>query len=138
MVKRLLLSIRNWKGLTSQILLPVIFIAFGMLMGIIASPSMMQEPPLTLGTSQYLNITKMADDSFIPFAAKSTDELTMKLVDTLLLPSGVGAECSLEDPLSNTTRYAQSCYDAFGNVDDLINRHQEVFLRGWCSSSLIV
>ncbi|ELU00042.1 hypothetical protein CAPTEDRAFT_153439 [Capitella teleta] len=115
-VKRLQLSIRNWKGLASQIVLPVIFIAVAMVVAMVGSPTMTQEPPLKLSTTQYLNISKLAGDHFVPIAVMANKTGLNKYLDTFKLPSGIGGICTLADPHSTTYIYSQSCYDEMGSL----------------------
>ncbi|CAH1785688.1 unnamed protein product [Owenia fusiformis] len=112
-VKRFFYIRRNWKGLFSQILLPALFICIAMTVALTA-PQVKDLPSLELSPSQYFNLTQPRGN-FIPFSnvaahgkgapplkgryAKTSPEA---LIQTLHLPSGVGATCVLKKPFNNS------------------------------------
>ncbi|XP_071948273.1 ATP-binding cassette sub-family A member 2-like [Antedon mediterranea] len=113
-VKRLHHIKRNRKGLFSQLLLPVFFICVAMTVAL-AAPLMGDLPPLILTPSQYHPLTNPRGN-FIPHAnealnshqkekihrSKYGDAMPSQLVDTLKMPSGVGATCVVKTPFNST------------------------------------
>lgn len=106
--KRYLCTKRNWKGLFAQILLPAFFVCIAMSVALTA-PQVEDLPPLVLSPSQYYNFTQ-PNGNVIPFSNQmqdlydpswTNDAVSSSLESTFHLPSGVGATCVLESPLSN-------------------------------------
>ncbi|XP_069039700.1 ATP-binding cassette sub-family A member 2 [Lepisosteus oculatus] len=108
-VKRFHCAKRNTKGLFSQILLPAFFVCVAMTVAL-SVPEIGDLPPLILSPSQYHNYTQPRGN-FIPYANEDRAEYRNKLspdagpqqiVNTLRLPSGVGATCVLKTPFNST------------------------------------
>ncbi|XP_064210505.1 ATP-binding cassette sub-family A member 2 isoform X1 [Anguilla rostrata] len=108
-VKRFHCAKRNTKGLFSQILLPAFFVCVAMTVAL-SVPEIGDLPPLILSPSQYHNYTQPRGN-FIPYANEdraqyrsklSPDASPQKIVNTLRLPSGVGATCVLKTPFNST------------------------------------
>ncbi|KAL2092632.1 hypothetical protein ACEWY4_012430 [Coilia grayii] len=108
-VKRFHCAKRNTKGLFSQIMLPAFFVCVAMTVAL-SVPSIGDLPPLILSPSQYHNYTQPRGN-FIPYANEdrpqyrskhSPDASPQKIINTLRLPSGVGATCVLKTPFNST------------------------------------
>ncbi|KAM7392169.1 hypothetical protein PAMP_022799 [Pampus punctatissimus] len=108
-VKRFHCAKRNTKGLFSQILLPAFFVCVAMTVAL-SVPEIGDLPPLILSPSQYHNYTQPRGN-FIPYANEdrpqyrtklSPDASPQKVINTLRLPSGVGATCVLKTPFNST------------------------------------
>ncbi|CAG5917952.1 unnamed protein product [Menidia menidia] len=108
-IKRFHCAKRNTKGLFSQILLPAFFVCVAMTVAL-SVPAIGDLPPLILSPSQYHNYTQPRGN-FIPYANEdrtpyrimlSPDASPQKIVNTLRLPSGVGATCVLKTPFNST------------------------------------
>ncbi|KAM4578194.1 ATP-binding cassette sub-family A member 2 isoform 1-T1 [Fundulus diaphanus] len=108
-IKRFHCAKRNTKGLFSQILLPAFFVCVAMTVAL-SVPEIGDLPPLILSPSQYHNYTQPRGN-FIPYANEdrpqyrsklSPDARPQKIVNTLRLPSGVGATCVLKTPFNST------------------------------------
>uniref|UniRef100_A0A3Q0S7A0 ATP-binding cassette sub-family A member 2 n=1 Tax=Amphilophus citrinellus TaxID=61819 RepID=A0A3Q0S7A0_AMPCI len=108
-VKRFHCAKRNTKGLFSQILLPAFFVCVAMTVAL-SVPEIGDLPPLILSPSQYHNYTQPRGN-FIPYANEdrpqyrnklSPDASPQKIINTLRLPSGVGATCILKTPFNST------------------------------------
>ncbi|XP_024150087.1 ATP-binding cassette sub-family A member 2 isoform X2 [Oryzias melastigma] len=109
LIKRFHCGKRNTKGLFSQILLPAFFVCVAMTVAL-SVPEIGDLPPLILSPSQYHNYTQPRGN-FIPYANEdrpqyrnklSPDASTQKIINTLRLPSGVGATCVLKTPFNST------------------------------------
>ncbi|XP_023814646.1 ATP-binding cassette sub-family A member 2 isoform X3 [Oryzias latipes] len=109
LIKRFHCAKRNTKGLFSQILLPAFFVCVAMTVAL-SVPEIGDLPPLILSPSQYHNYTQPRGN-FIPYANEerpqyrnklSPDASTQKIINTLRLPSGVGATCVLKTPFNST------------------------------------
>ena len=68
MLKKFIFTIRNWKAMVSQILLPVIFVTVAMFLGIIGGPKVQDEPPLEMSTAQYFNSSKGLGSHYVPYS----------------------------------------------------------------------
>ncbi|XP_068460547.1 ATP-binding cassette sub-family A member 2 isoform X2 [Clinocottus analis] len=108
-VKRFHCAKRNTKGLFSQILLPAFFVCVAMTVAL-SVPEIGDLPPLILSPSQYHNYTQPRGN-FIPYANEdraqyrsqvSPDASPQKIINSLRLPSGVGATCVLKTPFNST------------------------------------
>ncbi|XP_047236677.1 ATP-binding cassette sub-family A member 2 isoform X2 [Girardinichthys multiradiatus] len=108
-IKRFHCAKRNTKGLFSQILLPAFFVCVAMTVAL-SVPEIGDLPPLILSPSQYHNYTQPRGN-FIPYANEdrpqyrsklSPDATPQKIINTLRLPSGVGATCVLKTPFNST------------------------------------
>uniref|UniRef100_A0A3P9P3H1 ATP-binding cassette sub-family A member 2 n=1 Tax=Poecilia reticulata TaxID=8081 RepID=A0A3P9P3H1_POERE len=108
-IKRFHCAKRNTKGLFSQILLPAFFVCVAMTVAL-SVPEIGDLPPLILSPSQYHNYTQPRGN-FIPYANEdrpqyrstlSPDARPHKIINTLRLPSGVGATCVLKTPFNST------------------------------------
>ncbi|XP_015259030.1 PREDICTED: ATP-binding cassette sub-family A member 2-like [Cyprinodon variegatus] len=108
-IKRFHCAKRNTKGLFSQILLPAFFVCVAMTVAL-SVPEIGDLPPLILSPSQYHNYTQPRGN-FIPYANEdrpqyrsklSPDARPQKIINTLRLPSGVGATCVLKTPFNST------------------------------------
>uniref|UniRef100_A0AAQ5XK68 ATP-binding cassette sub-family A member 2 n=1 Tax=Amphiprion ocellaris TaxID=80972 RepID=A0AAQ5XK68_AMPOC len=108
-VKRFHCAKRNTKGLFSQILLPAFFVCVAMTVAL-SVPEIGDLPPLILSPSQYHNYTQPRGN-FIPYANEDRPQYRYKLspdasphmiINTLRLPSGVGATCVLKTPFNST------------------------------------
>ncbi|XP_051806589.1 ATP-binding cassette sub-family A member 2 [Acanthochromis polyacanthus] len=108
-VKRFHCAKRNTKGLFSQILLPAFFVCVAMTVAL-SVPEIGDLPPLILSPSQYHNYTQPRGN-FIPYANEDRPQYRSKLspdasphmiINTLRLPSGVGATCVLKTPFNST------------------------------------
>ncbi|XP_029685458.1 ATP-binding cassette sub-family A member 2-like isoform X3 [Takifugu rubripes] len=108
LVKRFHCAKRNTKGLFSQILLPAFFVCVAMTVAL-SVPEIGDLPPLILSPSQYHNYTQPRGN-FIPYTNEnrpwysklSPDASPLKIINTLRLPSGVGATCVLKTPFNST------------------------------------
>lgn len=109
LIKRLIYTRRNWKGLFTQVLLPAIFVCVAMTVAL-TGPKMLDEPPLVLSPTQFYNYTQPVGN-FIPYTnvngkrhgmpSWSKDASAHDLISTFKLPSGVGSICVLKSPLDN-------------------------------------
>ncbi|KAM4576304.1 ATP-binding cassette sub-family A member 2 isoform 2-T2 [Odontesthes bonariensis] len=108
-IKRFHCAKRNTKGLFSQILLPAFFVCVAMTVAL-SVPEIGDLPPLILSPSQYHNYTQPRGN-FIPYANEERPQYRIKLlpdaspqkiINTLRLPSGVGATCVLKTPFNST------------------------------------
>ncbi|KAK2902562.1 ATP-binding cassette sub-family A member 2 isoform X1 [Channa argus] len=108
-IKRFHCAKRNTKGLFSQILLPAFFVCVAMTVAL-SVPEIGDLPPLILSPSQYHNYTQPRGN-FIPYANEDRpqyrsklfpDASPQKIINTLRLPSGVGATCVLKTPFNST------------------------------------
>ncbi len=98
MEKRFLYTIRNWKQLLLQFLLPIIFLSLSMAMARRGQETVNVLPRLELSTVQYLTVPKIAGTNVVPVANQqryndSQDANASQLLATLSLPSGLGAHC---------------------------------------------
>ncbi|XP_036983617.2 ATP-binding cassette sub-family A member 2 isoform X2 [Artibeus jamaicensis] len=109
LVKRFHCARRNSKALSSQILLPALFVCVAMTVAL-SVPEIGDLPPLVLSPSQYHNYTQPRGN-FIPYANEerqeyrfqlSPDASPQQLVSTFRLPSGVGATCVLKSPTNGS------------------------------------
>ncbi|XP_036272663.1 ATP-binding cassette sub-family A member 2 isoform X2 [Pipistrellus kuhlii] len=109
LVKRFHCARRNSKALSSQILLPALFVCVAMTVAL-SVPEIGDLPPLVLSPSQYHNYTQPRGN-FIPYANEerreyrfhlSPDASPQQLVGTFRLPSGVGATCVLKSPANGS------------------------------------
>ncbi|XP_045702003.1 ATP-binding cassette sub-family A member 2 isoform X3 [Phyllostomus hastatus] len=109
LVKRFHCARRNSKALSSQILLPALFVCVAMTVAL-SVPEIGDLPPLVLSPSQYHNYTQPRGN-FIPYANEerpeyrfqlSPDASPQQLVSTFRLPSGVGATCVLKSPANGS------------------------------------
>ncbi|XP_056152954.1 ATP-binding cassette sub-family A member 2 [Lampris incognitus] len=130
-VKRFHCAKRNTKGLFSQILLPAFFVCVAMTVAL-SVPEIGDLPPLILSPSQYHNYTQPRGN-FIPYANEdraqyrsklSPDANPQKIVNTLRLPSGVGATCILKTPFNSTLdQLAQTLNPSANNSKTLAARY---------------
>ncbi|XP_063752505.1 ATP-binding cassette sub-family A member 2 isoform X2 [Eleginops maclovinus] len=130
-VKRFHCAKRNTKGLFSQILLPAFFVCVAMTVAL-SVPEIGDLPPLILSPSQYHNYTQPRGN-FIPYANEdrsqyrirlSLDASPQKIINTLLLPSGVGATCVLKTPFNSTLdQLAQTLNPSANNSKTLAARY---------------
>ncbi|XP_068617160.1 ATP-binding cassette sub-family A member 2 [Brachionichthys hirsutus] len=130
-IKRFHCAKRNSKGLFSQILLPAFFVCIAMTVAL-SVPEIGDLPPLILSPSQYHNYTQPRGN-FIPYANEyrpqyrgklSPDASPHKLVNTLRLPSGVGATCILKTPFNSTLdQLAQTLNPSANNSKTLASRY---------------
>ncbi|KAI5088415.1 ATP-binding cassette sub-family A member 2 isoform X1, partial [Silurus meridionalis] len=130
-VKRFHCAKRNTKVLFSQILLPAFFVCVAMTVAL-SVPEIGDLPPLILSPSQYHNYTQPRGN-FIPFANEdrlqyrsklSPDASPQKIINSLHLPSGVGATCVLKTPFNSTLdQLAQSLNPYANNAKTLAARY---------------
>ncbi|KAM6965213.1 ATP-binding cassette sub-family A member 2 [Aplochiton taeniatus] len=130
-VKRFHCAKRNTKGMFSQILLPAFFVCVAMTVAL-SVPEIGDLPPLILSPSQYHNYTQPRGN-FIPYANEdrpqsrskmSPDASPQKIVNTLRLPSGVGATCVLKTPFNSTLdQLAQTLNPSANNSKTLAARY---------------
>ncbi|XP_037633283.1 LOW QUALITY PROTEIN: ATP-binding cassette sub-family A member 2 [Sebastes umbrosus] len=130
-VKRYHCARRNTKGLFSQILLPAFFVCVAMTVAL-SVPEIGDLPPLILSPSQYHNYTQPRGN-FIPYASEdrpqyrsklSPDASPQKIINTLRLPSGVGATCVLKTPFNSTLdQLAQTLNPSANNSKTLAARY---------------
>ncbi|KAM3610350.1 uncharacterized protein V6R79_002902 [Siganus canaliculatus] len=130
-VKRFHCAKRNTKGLFSQILLPAFFVCVAMTVAL-SVPEIGDLPPLILSPSQYHNYTQPRGN-FIPYAnenrpqyrsKQSPDSSPEKIINTLRLPSGVGATCVLKTPFNSTLdQLAQTLNPSANNSKTLAARY---------------
>ncbi|KAM8886615.1 ATP-binding cassette sub-family A member 2 [Spinachia spinachia] len=130
-VKRFHCAKRNTKGLFSQILLPAFFVCVAMTVAL-SVPEIGDLPPLILSPSQYHNYTQPRGN-FIPYANEdrpqyrsmvSPDASPQKIINTLRLPSGVGATCVLKTPFNSTlNQLAQTLNPSANNSKTLAARY---------------
>uniref|UniRef100_A0A8C1W4H8 ATP-binding cassette sub-family A member 2 n=1 Tax=Cyprinus carpio TaxID=7962 RepID=A0A8C1W4H8_CYPCA len=130
-VKRFHCAKRNTKGIFSQILLPAFFVCVAMTVAL-SVPEIGDLPPLILSPSQYHNYTQPRGN-FIPYANEdrlqyrsklSPDASPQRIVNTLRLPSGVGATCVLKTPFNSTLdQLAQSLNPYANNSKTLAARY---------------
>ncbi|XP_052449004.1 ATP-binding cassette sub-family A member 2 isoform X3 [Carassius gibelio] len=130
-VKRFHCAKRNTKGIFSQILLPAFFVCVAMTVAL-SVPEIGDLPPLILSPSQYHNYTQPRGN-FIPYANEdrlqfrsklSPDASPQRIVNTLGLPSGVGATCVLKTPFNSTLdQLAQSLNPYANNSKTLAARY---------------
>uniref|UniRef100_A0A673JU23 ATP-binding cassette sub-family A member 2-like n=2 Tax=Sinocyclocheilus rhinocerous TaxID=307959 RepID=A0A673JU23_9TELE len=121
-VKRFHCAKRNTKGIFSQILLPAFFVCVAMTVAL-SVPQIGDLPPLILSPSQYHNYTQPRGN-FIPYANEdrlqyrsklSTDASPQRIVNTLRLPSGVGATCVLKTPFNSTLDQLAQTLNPYAN-----------------------
>ncbi|XP_036454330.1 ATP-binding cassette sub-family A member 2 isoform X2 [Colossoma macropomum] len=121
-VKRFHCAKRNTKGLFSQILLPAFFVCVAMTVAL-SVPEIGDLPPLILSPSQYHNYTQPRGN-FIPYANEdrlqyrsklSPDANPQKIINTLRLPSGVGATCVLKTPFNSTLDQLAQTLNPYAN-----------------------
>uniref|UniRef100_A0A8C2BLM6 ATP-binding cassette sub-family A member 2 n=1 Tax=Cyprinus carpio TaxID=7962 RepID=A0A8C2BLM6_CYPCA len=121
-VKRFHCAKRNTKGIFSQILLPAFFICVAMTVAL-SVPEIGDLPPLILSPSQYHNYTQPRGN-FIPYANEdrlqyrsklSPDASPQRIVNTLRLPSGVGATCVLKTPFNSTLDQLAQTLNPYAN-----------------------
>ncbi|TRY81949.1 hypothetical protein DNTS_013397 [Danionella cerebrum] len=121
-VKRFHCAKRNTKGILSQILLPAFFVCVAMTVAL-SVPEIGDLPPLILSPSQYHNYTQPRGN-FIPYANEdrlqyrgkfSPDASPQRTVDTLRLPSGVGATCILKTPFNSTLDQLAQTLNPYAN-----------------------
>uniref|UniRef100_A0AAR2KNL7 ATP-binding cassette sub-family A member 2 n=1 Tax=Pygocentrus nattereri TaxID=42514 RepID=A0AAR2KNL7_PYGNA len=121
-VKRFHCAKRNTKGLFSQILLPAFFVCVAMTVAL-SVPEIGDLPPLILSPSQYHNYTQPRGN-FIPYANEdrlqyrsklSPDASPQKIINTLRLPSGVGATCVLKTPFNSTLDQLAQTLNPYAN-----------------------
>nr|XP_023696475.1 ATP-binding cassette sub-family A member 2 isoform X2 [Paramormyrops kingsleyae] len=130
-VKRFHCAKRNTKGLFSQIMLPAFFVCVAMTVAL-SVPEIGDLPPLILSPSQYHNYTQPRGN-FIPYANEdraqyrsklSADANPQKIINTLRLPSGVGATCVLKTPFNSTLdQLAQTLNPSANNAKTLAARY---------------
>ncbi|XP_039660213.1 ATP-binding cassette sub-family A member 2 isoform X1 [Perca fluviatilis] len=130
-IKRFHCAKRNTKGLFSQILLPAFFVCVAMTVAL-SVPEIGDLPPLILSPSQYHNYTQPRGN-FIPYANEdrpqyrsklSPDANPQKIINTLRLPSGVGATCVLKTPFNSTLdQLAQTLNPSANNSKTLAARY---------------
>ncbi|XP_040010575.1 ATP-binding cassette sub-family A member 2 isoform X1 [Xiphias gladius] len=130
-VKRFHCAKRNTKGLFSQILLPAFFVCVAMTVAL-SVPEIGDLPPLILSPSQYHNYTQPRGN-FIPYANEDRpqyrskllpDASPQKIINTLRLPSGVGATCILKTPFNSTLdQLAQTLNPSANNSKTLAARY---------------
>ncbi|KAA8578520.1 hypothetical protein FQN60_007312, partial [Etheostoma spectabile] len=130
-IKRFHCAKRNTKGLFSQILLPAFFVCVAMTVAL-SVPEIGDLPPLILSPSQYHNYTQPRGN-FIPYANEdrpqyrsklSPDANAQKIINTLRLPSGVGATCVLKTPFNSTLdQLAQTLNPSANNSKTLAARY---------------
>ncbi|XP_034397819.1 ATP-binding cassette sub-family A member 2 [Cyclopterus lumpus] len=130
-VKRFHCAKRNTKGLFSQILLPAFFVCVAMTVAL-SVPEIGDLPPLILSPSQYHNYTQPRGN-FIPYANEdrpqyrskgSPDASPQKIINSLRLPSGVGATCVLKTPFNSTLdQLAQTLNPSANNSKTLAARY---------------
>ncbi|XP_068166235.1 ATP-binding cassette sub-family A member 2 isoform X2 [Antennarius striatus] len=129
-VKRFHCAKRNTKGLFSQILLPAFFVCVAMTVAL-SVPEIGDLPPLILSPSQYHNYTQPRGN-FIPYANEnrpqysklSPDANPHTIVNTLRLPSGVGATCILKTPFNSTLdQLAQTLNPSANDSKTLASRY---------------
>ncbi|XP_059192402.1 ATP-binding cassette sub-family A member 2 [Centropristis striata] len=130
-IKRFHCAKRNTKGLFSQILLPAFFVCVAMTVAL-SVPEIGDLPPLMLSPSQYHNYTQPRGN-FIPYAnedrrqyrsKQSPDANPRKIINTLHLPSGVGATCVLKTPFNSTLdQLAQTLNPSANNSKTLAARY---------------
>ncbi|XP_062310063.1 LOW QUALITY PROTEIN: ATP-binding cassette sub-family A member 2 [Osmerus eperlanus] len=130
-IKRFHCAKRNTKGLFSQIMLPAFFVCVAMTVAL-SVPEIGDLPPLILSPSQYHNYTQPRGN-FIPYANEdrpqyrcklSPDASPQKIVNTLRLPSGVGATCVLKTPFNSTLdQLAQTLNPSANNSKTLAARY---------------
>uniref|UniRef100_A0A8C9SWW6 ATP-binding cassette sub-family A member 2 n=1 Tax=Scleropages formosus TaxID=113540 RepID=A0A8C9SWW6_SCLFO len=130
-VKRFHCAKRNTKGLFSQIMLPAFFVCVAMTVAL-SVPEIGDLPPLILSPSQYHNYTQPRGN-FIPYANEdraqyrtkfSPDAGPQKIINTLRLPSGVGATCVLKTPFNSTLdQLAQTLNPSANNSKTLAARY---------------
>ncbi|XP_033946988.1 ATP-binding cassette sub-family A member 2 isoform X1 [Pseudochaenichthys georgianus] len=130
-VKRFHCAKRNTKGLFSQILLPAFFVCVAMTVAL-SVPEIGDLPPLILSPSQYHNYTQPRGN-FIPYTNEdrsqyrirlSPDASPQKIINTLRLPSGVGATCVLKTPFNSTLdQLAQTLNPSANNSKTLAARY---------------
>uniref|UniRef100_A0A671NUP3 ATP-binding cassette sub-family A member 2 n=1 Tax=Sinocyclocheilus anshuiensis TaxID=1608454 RepID=A0A671NUP3_9TELE len=121
-VKRFHCAKRNTKGIFSQILLPAFFVCVAMTVAL-SVPQIGDLPPLILSPSQYHNYTQPRGN-FIPYANEdrlqyrsklSPDASPQRIVNTLRLPSGVGATCVLKTPFNSTLDQLAQTLNPYAN-----------------------
>ncbi|XP_056600911.1 ATP-binding cassette sub-family A member 2 isoform X1 [Triplophysa dalaica] len=126
-VKRFHCAKRNTKGIFSQILLPAFFVCVAMTVAL-SVPEIGDLPPLILSPSQYHNYTQPRGN-FIPYANEdrlqyrsdktiskmSPDATPQWIVNTLRLPSGVGATCVLKTPFNSTLDQLAQTLNPYAN-----------------------
>ncbi|XP_051552216.1 ATP-binding cassette sub-family A member 2-like isoform X2 [Myxocyprinus asiaticus] len=121
-VKRFHCAKRNTKGIFSQIMLPAFFVCVAMTVAL-SVPEIGDLPPLILSPSQYHNYTQPRGN-FIPYANEdrlqyrskvSPDASPQKIVNTLRLPSGVGATCVLKTPFNSTLDQLAQTLNPYAN-----------------------
>ncbi|KAI8512473.1 ATP-binding cassette sub- A member 2 [Branchiostoma belcheri] len=108
MIKRFNFSRRNTKALFSQIVLPALFICVAMTVAL-SVPDIGDYPPLVLSPSQYHNYTSPIGN-FVPISDEKemqetqlyVDATAQELMQTVHLPSGIGATCVLKSPFNDT------------------------------------
>uniref|UniRef100_A0A3Q1I3G1 ATP-binding cassette sub-family A member 2 n=1 Tax=Anabas testudineus TaxID=64144 RepID=A0A3Q1I3G1_ANATE len=130
-IKRFHCAKRNTKGLFSQILLPAFFVCVAMTVAL-SVPEIGDLPPLILSPSQFHNYTQPRGN-FIPYANEDRpqyrskllpDASPQKIMNTLRLPSGVGATCVLKTPFNSTLdQLAQTLNPSANNSKTLAARY---------------
>uniref|UniRef100_A0A7N8XI00 ATP-binding cassette sub-family A member 2 n=1 Tax=Mastacembelus armatus TaxID=205130 RepID=A0A7N8XI00_9TELE len=129
-IKRFHCAKRNTKGLFSQILLPAFFVCVAMTVAL-SVPEIGDLPPLILSPSQYHNYTQPRGN-FIPYANEDRSQYSkllpdvspQKIINTLRLPSGVGATCVLKTPFNSTLdQLAQTLNPSANNSKTLAARY---------------
>ena len=131
--KRLLFSSRNWTGSVVYVLLPLFLVCVGLVVALIGNRTFYSEPPILLSTRQYVRAPGNEGTNYITLSDQnmyrySYDAGTRRLMDTLRLPSGVGAVCVLKSPMlpSNSTDYTHECFgdDAHRKSEYFTKRRQ--------------
>uniref|UniRef100_A0A672N7S3 ATP binding cassette subfamily A member 2 n=1 Tax=Sinocyclocheilus grahami TaxID=75366 RepID=A0A672N7S3_SINGR len=121
-VKRFHCAKRNTKGIFSQILLPAFFVCVAMTVAL-SVPQIGDLPPLILSPSQYHNYTQprgnfilYANEDRLQYRSKlSPDASPQRIVNTLRLPSGVGATCVLKTPFNSTLDQLAQTLNPYAN-----------------------
>uniref|UniRef100_A0A7I5E7E1 ABC transporter domain-containing protein n=1 Tax=Haemonchus contortus TaxID=6289 RepID=A0A7I5E7E1_HAECO len=108
--KRVLFSLRNWRTLFSQLIIPVWFVILGMGVAL-PSVTFVTYPPIEMSTAQYVNLSK--SDIVVPYDdftvhqdypyrnLSSRDEHLiepMSVITQLFNPAGPGPVCAIRDP----------------------------------------
>ena len=126
LIKRFHHSRRNVKGLISQILLPAVFVCIAMTVAM-SRPGYEILPKLILSPTMIRPLP-----NYIPFNNEGHSELARKMENSLLLPSGVGADCVLKftnDTFLSFGSLKGSAMDDFQKFDNLCQKQMSKFKK---------
>ena len=100
-MKRIQYTLRNRKGILSQIILPAIFVSISMTIAL-SAPKEDDPPKMILSTEQYYHLTQPRGN-YVPFHVEKSDGFgygkdasPVRLMDSIKsLPNGLGGDCTL-------------------------------------------